>query len=102
MLEHVPEQFKVVRHVRVKLSCATCEKVLEGATSESDIRGRPPNERWKVRQARAWPLLKSMHEWLERYLTKPSRRLDMTTAVRYTLVLWLALVRYIEDGRLEK
>jgi Transposase IS66 family len=54
---------------------------------ESDIRGRLPNERWQVRQARARPILESLHEWLESCLAKLSRASDTTTAVRYALTL---------------
>ena len=68
---------------------------------ESEIRGRPPDERRQVRQARARPILESLHEWLESCLAKLSRKSDTTTAVRYALTLWEALVRYCEDGRLE-
>ncbi len=68
---------------------------------ESVIRGRPPDERRQVRQARARPLLDSMHEWLQATLTKLSRKSDTTAAVNYALGLWPALVRYCDDGRLE-
>jgi transposase len=37
MLEYMPEQFKVVRHVRVKLSCARCERVVEAAAPSRPI-----------------------------------------------------------------
>jgi transposase len=67
---------------------------------EAEIRGRPPDERRMVRQARARPLLDSLHQWLESCLNKLSRKSD-TTAVRYALSLWPALVRYADDGRLE-
>ena len=68
---------------------------------ESEIRGRPPDERRSLRQARAGPILKSLHEWLESCLAKLSRKSDTTAAVRYALTLWEALVRYCDDGRLE-
>jgi transposase len=68
---------------------------------ESEIRGRPPNERRQVRQARARPLLEAMRDWLESWLTKLSRKSDTTAAVKYALGLWPALVRYADDGRLE-
>lgn len=68
---------------------------------ESDIRGRPPSERREVRQARAQPLLESLHVWLESCLTKLSRKSETTAAVKYALGLWPALVRYVDDGRLE-
>ena len=68
---------------------------------ESEIRGRPPDGRREVRQARARPLLDSLHAWLESCLTKLSRKSDTTAAVKYALGLWPALVRYADDGRLE-
>lgn len=37
MLEYVPAEFKVVRHVRVKLSCTRCERVVEGAAPSRPI-----------------------------------------------------------------
>jgi hypothetical protein len=55
----------------------------------------------QVRQARARPLLESLRVWLELSLEKLSRKSDTTAAVRYTLVLWDALVRYCDDGHLE-
>jgi len=68
---------------------------------ESEIRGRPPNERLQVRQARARPLLESLRVWLEASLAKLSRKSDTAAAVKYALGLWAALVRYCDDGRLE-
>ncbi|HUZ93444.1 MAG TPA: IS66 family transposase [Edaphobacter sp.] len=68
---------------------------------ESEIRGRPPNERREVRQARARPLLESFKVWLESCLPRLSRKSDTTAAVKYALSLWSALTRYADDGRLE-
>jgi transposase len=68
---------------------------------EDEIRGRPPSERREVRQARARPLLESFKGWLEGCLTRLSRISDTTGAVKYALSLWPALVRYVDDGRLE-
>ena len=68
---------------------------------EDEIRGRPPDERQQVRQARAQPLLQSLREWFEEWLTKLSRKSDTTAAIRYALTLWPALIRYCDDGRLE-
>jgi hypothetical protein len=45
------------------------------------------------RQARARPLLDSLHAWLESCFTRLSRKSDTTAAVKYALGLWEALVR---------
>ncbi len=68
---------------------------------ESEICGRPPDQRRQVRQARARPLLDSLHQWFETCLTKLSRKSDTTAAVKYALGLWPELLRYCEDGGLE-
>jgi transposase len=68
---------------------------------EKEIRGRPPEERREVRNTRARPLLESLKLWLEETLTKLSRKSDTALAVRYALGRWAALLRYVDDGRLE-
>ena len=68
---------------------------------EDEIRGRPPDERREIRQARARPLLESLRAWLENCLTKLSKKSDTTAAVKYALGRWEALTRYAEDGALE-
>jgi transposase len=68
---------------------------------EEEIRGRPPQERHAVRQARAGPELKSLHEWLHKTATTLSKKSELAKAIRYALSNWVALTRYGEDGRLE-
>jgi hypothetical protein len=68
---------------------------------EDEIRGRPPDARREIRQARARPLLESLRTWLESCLTKLSKKSDTTVAVKYALGRWEALTRYAEDGSLE-
>ena len=63
--------------------------------------GRPPEERRKVRNQQARPLLESLGQWFETTLLKLSRKSDTTAAIRYTLGLWEALTRYCDDGHLE-
>ena len=68
---------------------------------EEEIRGKPPDRRREVRQAQAQPLLDSLRQWFEMTLSKLSRKSETTVAIRYALSRWHALVRYIEDGRIE-
>ena len=68
---------------------------------ESEIRGRAPDERRQVRQARARPLLDSMREWLQSALAKLSTKSAVAAAIHYALGRWDALVRYCDDGYLE-
>ncbi len=68
---------------------------------EVDIRGRPPDERRRVRLERAAPLLKNLHAWLSETLTLVSTKSDLAQAIGYTLAHWKALTRYCDDGRIE-
>lgn len=68
---------------------------------EAEIRGSTADIRKTVRQARAKPLLDSMHIWLETTLAKLSRKSDTAAAIRYALSRWSALTRYDGDGQLE-
>jgi hypothetical protein len=68
---------------------------------EEQIRGKPPDERRATRQAQTKPLLDSLREWFEATLSKLSRKSETTAAIRYTLSRWDALLRFIDDGRIE-
>jgi transposase len=57
-------------------------------------------ERQRHRQARAGPLLESLHAWLIATGSKAPPRSALAKAVQYTLNRWTALVRYVDDGRL--
>ena len=68
---------------------------------EKEIRGRPPDERRQIRQERARPLLESLHAWLKQCVSKLSRKSDVSLAIQYALGRWTALLRYVNDGRVE-
>lgn len=68
---------------------------------ESEIRGRSPDERLQVRQARTRPLLDEMYRWLQATSAKLSRKSGVAVAIHYALSRWEALLRFCEDGRLE-
>ena len=68
---------------------------------EKEIRGRPPDERRKIRMDRAGPLLDSMKAWFKESLLKLSKKSEVTVAIHYALGRWTQLSRYVEDGRLE-
>ncbi len=68
---------------------------------EAEIRGRPAEERCQVRQARAKPLMEEMHDWLKISLSMLPPKSETAAAIRYALGLWDALMRYLDDGRIE-
>lgn len=68
---------------------------------EADIRGRSPNERVAVRQRRSAPLLAELHAFLDATLARISGKSDFAKAIRYATSRWVALTRFLDDGRLE-
>ena len=68
---------------------------------ERQIRGRPAEERQRIRTEQALPLLESLHVWMKESLSKLSRKSDVSAAIRYALERWTQLIRYCMDGRIE-
>jgi len=68
---------------------------------EADIRGQPPDERRRQRQARAWPLLDELHAWLSSMVGRVSAKSEIAAAIGYSLTRWRALTRYVDDGLIE-
>jgi transposase len=77
------------------------ERIAQLYAIESEIRGRSPDERQRVRQARAGPQLESLCAWLHDTLATLSKKSELAAAIRYTLSRWPALTRYRDDGRVE-
>jgi transposase len=83
------------------LAEAALARIGELYAIEAEIRGRPPDERAAVRQARAGPLLSALHGWMHEALGSLSKKSELAVAIRYSLSRWVALTRYRDDGRLE-
>jgi len=83
------------------IAAEALERIGELYGIEKAIRGRPPDERRSIRQARAGPLLESLRAWLLQTLSTVSKKSELATAIRYALVRWEAMTRYRDDGRIE-
>jgi transposase len=68
---------------------------------ETEIRGRPADERRAIRQERSKPIVDALHAWLTAQLERVSGRSNLAEAIRYVLRHWRGLVLFLEDGRLE-
>jgi transposase len=68
---------------------------------EAEVRGKLPDHRRNVREARAGPILAEFRDWLTTTLTKLSQKSALAEAIRYALTRWTALTRYVSDGRIE-
>jgi transposase len=63
--------------------------------------GQLPDERKRIRQQQARPLLDSFEVWLRERLLKLSTQSDTTKAINYLLNQWQALIYYCDDGLAE-
>ena len=68
---------------------------------ESDIRGMSAAERCRIRQAKSRPILDALEPWLRGKLGLISQKSKLAEAIRYALVRWDGLTRFVDDGRIE-
>ena len=68
---------------------------------EADIRGASAEERRLVRNIQTRPLVDSLKSWLETELHRIAPRSPLAEAIRYALSRWVALSRFLDDGRIE-
>jgi transposase len=68
---------------------------------EKDARGQPPDERAKIRQEKAKPVLDDLQAWLNAQLPKISAKTPLAGAIRYALTRMKRLRPYLENGFLE-
>jgi len=68
---------------------------------EKAIRGKPPDERLRVRQEQAIPKLDALKQWMDQTLAATSAKCDLGKAILYSARRWAALTRYAQDGRIE-
>jgi transposase len=68
---------------------------------EKQARGWTPEDRLRLRQLQARPILDKLHEYLLEIQAEVLPKSPEGRAVRYTLKNWAALKRYCDDGDLE-
>jgi len=65
---------------------------------ERDIAGRPPDERRRIRQVKARPIVERLREWLIHQRAALTNGTRTAKAIDYSLKRWDALTRYLDDG----
>jgi transposase len=68
---------------------------------ETEVRGRPAEERRAARQARSRPVIEDLQSWLRARLETVSQKGKLAEAIRYALSRWEGLSRFLDDGRVE-
>jgi transposase len=101
-MAHIRRKFYDLHQAHISpVAAEALRRIGELYAIESEIRGRAPDERMQVRQARARPLLDSMRDWFESVRAKLSNKSAVASAISYALGRWPAMLRYCDDGLLE-
>jgi transposase len=83
------------------IAAEALRRIAELYAIEERIRGRSAEERRSARNFQSRPLVEAMKTWLEHALDRIPSRGDLAEAIRYALVRWVALSRFVDDGRIE-
>jgi transposase len=67
---------------------------------EREVQNLTPDERQRIRQARSRPLLDALHRWMLLTRQKITDGSATAKALDYSLKRWVALTRFVDDGRL--
>ncbi len=66
---------------------------------EREVAEISPDERRRIRQAQAKPILDEFHDWLIRHRLQVPNGSSTAKAIDYSLKRWTALAHYIGDGQ---
>jgi transposase len=66
---------------------------------EEQVRGQPPDVRCSARQLQSKPQLGELRRRMEAIRLQLSAKSTLAVAITYALKRWVALTRYIDDGR---
>jgi len=67
---------------------------------EREITGSPAEDRRRVRQDKAKPLIAELEPWLRQQRERVSAKSPIAQAITYALKRWEALTRFLDDGRI--
>ena len=99
---HVRRKFFDFHHATASpIAAEALQRIAELYQIEARIRGRPRNERARIRQAESRPLVDAMNRWLEAQLGRVSAKSALAEAIRYALRHWQGLGLFLADGRVE-
>ena len=101
-LAHVRRKFFEVHAAQGSaIPAETLERIGALYAIEEQTRGRPPDERVRVRQEKAKPRLDDLENWLRSQLPRISAKIPLAAAIRHALVRLKRVRPYLEHGFLE-
>jgi transposase len=92
--------FDLVRLAKAPIAIEAVKRIDELFAIEREINGLPTQERLRVRNERSRPLMVALEAWLREQRTKLSGQSNVSKAIAYCLTRWVALTRFLDDGRL--
>ena len=102
---HARRKFYDIHEQQRKLPGTVAHEALQRIAAifaiEADIQGQRPEERMRQRQLRTRPVLDELQRWLVATLTEISAKSPMALAIGYAMSNWRALIRFVDDGRME-
>ncbi len=99
---HVRRRFyEIAQAGAAPIATAVLARIAEIYAIEAGIRGQSAEARHAVRQEKTRPLIDGLKTWLEAQLAAVSQKSAMAEAIRYAMVRWSGLARFLDDGRIE-
>lgn len=77
------------------------KRITELYAIEAEARGQPPDERGRIRQAKAKPILDNLSAWLAEQQSRISGKTPLAAAIRYAITRLKRLRPYLDHGILE-
>src|SRR5216683_1006997 len=92
--------FDLARINKAPIAIEAVERIDALFAIEREINGAAPHECERVRHERSRPLVVALETWLREQRRKLSARNQIAKAIQYSLNRWIALTRFLDDGRL--
>jgi transposase len=83
------------------IAAEALRRIAELYAIEERIRGNTADMRKATRKVQTRPLVDALKSWLETELARIPGRSKLAEAIRYALSRWVALARFLDDGRIE-
>jgi transposase len=92
--------FDLARLNKAPIAIEAVERIDALFAIEREINGASPQQRLLARNEHSRPLVVELETWLRQQRAKLSARNETAKAIQYSLKLWGALTRFLDDGRL--
>jgi transposase len=92
--------FDLARINKAPIALRTVERIDALFAIESEINGATPQQRVHLRNERSRPLVVELETWLRMQRARVSKNSEIGKAIDYSLKRWIALTRFLDDGRL--